>query len=141
MIDLLLLFRLFSWFWGWGQEKGEKAPSSLSLCSEDELKAHLHEARLKIAKIEMKTGSSGNPTSNEISNDIDCYSLEFKVCFNNNVFKTYYHCVFYNCFTVYYEFSIIGTQLSYSKFMLIHNCTFERKIILPSKVIRYCYTI
>lgn len=78
--------RLFSWFLGWGQEKGEKAPSSLSLCSEDELKAHLHDARMKIAKIELKTGANANQSCGETSKNtnIDCYSLEFKV---ENVFN------------------------------------------------------
>ena len=64
-----------------GREK-QKAPSSISLCSEEELKAQLHEARMKIAKIEMKTGAAGVDSSDlpEIK-DMDCYSLEFKVFF------------------------------------------------------------
>ena len=64
---------------GWGREK-QSAPSSISLCSEEELKAQLHNARIKIAKIEMKTGAASNPeaTPTEIK-DMECYALEFKV--------------------------------------------------------------
>ena len=74
------LFRVLSWFWGWGREK-QKAPSSISLCSEEELKAQLHEARLKIAKIELKTGAAANVVSPDAPKikDMDCYALEFKV--------------------------------------------------------------
>jgi len=71
-------FRVFSWFLGWGREK-ESVPSSISLCSEEELKAQLHDARIKIAKIEMKTGAASNPETPKTIKDMDCYSLDFKV--------------------------------------------------------------
>ena len=77
LMNYISCFRVYSWFMGWGREK-QKAPSSISLCSEEELKAQLHEARMKIAKIEMKTGAM-NPSDLPEIKDMDCYALEFKV--------------------------------------------------------------
>lgn len=77
--------RAVSWLWGWGREK-QKAPSSISLCSEDELHAQLHELRMKMAKIEMKTGGPPLQAAGDVcrKQNNDCYSLEFKV---ENVFN------------------------------------------------------
>ena len=80
-MDHFIISRSYSWFWGWGKPKESTSNES---CSSDEteekLRKQLHEARLKVAKIENKINGfniSGNAACDR-SHD-DCYCLKFKV--------------------------------------------------------------
>ena len=73
-----IYIRSYSWFWGWGKPREDNLPDdSDSACSTDVLKKQLHDARLKVAKIEAKLSGTENTTN--FVDDEDCYSLLFKV--------------------------------------------------------------
>lgn len=71
--------RSYSWFWGWGKERlTDQSTSSESAGIKDieqDLKAQLHEARLKVAKVEAQISGAGKESVQEN----ECYSLRFKV--------------------------------------------------------------
>lgn len=83
----MFTFRSYSWFWGWGKERlTDQSTSSESAGIKDieqDLKAQLHEARLKVAKVEAQISGAGKESVQET----ECYSLRFKV----NNFRAFIH--------------------------------------------------
>lgn len=79
----------YSWFWGWGKPRENLSEESLSDIPEvpdkETLQKKLHEARLKVAKLEDQLNGMDRVDGDTQKSQLDCYSLLFKVEYVFNI--------------------------------------------------------